>query len=335
MDYNKLNFLDMWIVKGEHSFYTDLYIKSTDRNTLLKANSYHPLPLKNSLPYSQFCRLKRICKKESDFQLHLTETQNKFRKRGYGEQCIEEATNKMSQKSRSDFFIQKTKKEMKSILFSTKYTKKSEKIKSILRKHWHILQKDKSIGHVYKDPPNVVFRRGRNLRDELVHSEFISEPPPSTQTLFAPIPDGNYKCGACAQCSFTTKKQYFNHPHSGKQIKIKGICSCHSKGIIYMLTCPCGKAYVGKTSRELKVRISEHRSSIRTASLTSPVAQHFVQYNHLVSSLRYTAIEKVERPKRGGNFENIILKREAFWISHLNTLSPNGLNQDFDLRPFL
>ena len=125
MDYNKLNFLDMWIVKGEHSFYTDLYTKPTDRNTLLKANSYHPLPLKNSLPYSQFCRLKRICKKESDFQLHLTETQNKFRKRGYGEQCIEEATNKISQKSRSDFFIQKTKKELKSMLFSTKYTKKS------------------------------------------------------------------------------------------------------------------------------------------------------------------------------------------------------------------
>ena len=54
-----------------------------------------------------------------------------------------------------------------------------------------------------------------------------------------------------------------------------------------------------------------------------------------VSSLRYTAIEKVTQPKRGGNFENTILKREAFWISHLGTLSPNGLNQDFDLRPFL
>ena len=102
-----------------------------------------------------------------------------------------------------------------------------------------------------------------------------------------------------------------------------------------MLTCPCGKAYIGKTSRELKHRISEHRSSIRTGNITSPVAQHFVQYNHPVSSLRYTAVQKVNQSNRGGDFENALLRREAFWISYLNTLSPNGLNMDFDLRPFL
>ena len=44
----------------DNVLYTDLYRKPTDRNSLLRADSCHPLPLKNSLPYSQFCRIKII-----------------------------------------------------------------------------------------------------------------------------------------------------------------------------------------------------------------------------------------------------------------------------------
>lgn len=102
-----------------------------------------------------------------------------------------------------------------------------------------------------------------------------------------------------------------------------------------MLTCPCGLSYIGKTTRALKTRISEHRSAIRNGVTSSPVAVHFMNAKHNISSLKYVGIENIKCPRRGGNVDNLLLKRELFWIYTLNTLAPRGLNEDFDIRPFL
>ena len=98
---------------------------------------------------------------------------------------------------------------------------------------------------------------------------------------------------------------------------------------------PCVKCYVGKTNRALKSRIAEHCSIIRCKNLNSPVAVHFTQFNHLVSSLKYLAIEKVSFPPRGGNLDTLLARREHFWISNLQTRTPHGLNIDYDLWCFL
>lgn len=52
------------------------------------------------------------------------------------------------------------------------------------------------------------------------------------------------------------------------------------------------------------------------------------------SALRYVSMEKVTLPRRGGDFDSLLLRTEAFWIHHLNTLAPHGLNVDLDLKPF-
>lgn len=65
-DSNKVSFLDLWIIKEGNYLHTDLFRKPTARNTFLRADSYHSLPLKNSLPYSQMCQIKRICSKPDD-----------------------------------------------------------------------------------------------------------------------------------------------------------------------------------------------------------------------------------------------------------------------------
>ena len=81
--------------------------------------------------------------------------------------------------------------------------------------------------------------------------------------------------------------------------------------------------------------MSEHRSKIRTGDERSPVAAHFKQMGHSANSFRYTGIEHVEKPPRGGDIEKRLLQRETYWIYALNTLSPQGLNEDFDVKPFL
>ena len=138
---------------------------------------------------------------------------------------------------------------------------------------------------VFSDLPLVVFSRGRNLRDQLVNSDLPPQDIPE-QRLFAPLLDGNYKCNGCAQCNGTYKCRSFKHPQTGKSIPIKGVITCSTKAVIYLITCPCGKNGVGTTKRKLKVRISEHRSTIRCKNFTYPVAAHFLEAGHSISSLR-------------------------------------------------
>lgn len=53
----------------------------------------------------------------------------------------------------------------------------------------------------------------------------------------------------------------FSHPHTGKKFCAMNRITCKSKYIVYLLK--CGLGYIGKTKRELKTRISEHKYSIR------------------------------------------------------------------------
>ena len=61
----------------------------------------------------------------------------------------------------------------------------------------------------------------------------------------------------------------------------------------------------------------------------------------------HTDNEKMKKNGQNPNLQNNImcytshdhgrrlLQRETFWIYYLNTMSPNGLNEEFDIKPFL
>ena len=102
-----------------------------------------------------------------------------------------------------------------------------------------------------------------------------------------------------------------------------------------MLKCCCGYGYVGKTKRELRIRINEHKSNIRNKDEKSPVARHFNEAGHTVCDLRFQGIEVVKPIKRGGNREKLLLQREAYWIHYLKTEFPKGLNEELVLSCFL
>ena len=75
---------------------------------------------------------------------------------------------------------------------------------------------------------------------------------------------------------------------------------------------------MGKTSRALHTRISEHSSNIRCGDERNPVAAHFKKMGHNIATLRYWGIEKVDRPPRGGDHNRLLLQRESFYIYTLN-----------------
>ena len=59
ISYTEISFLDLTIYTKQSQIHTILYIKTTDRHIYLNYFSEHPVSLKNSIPYSQFLRLKK------------------------------------------------------------------------------------------------------------------------------------------------------------------------------------------------------------------------------------------------------------------------------------
>jgi len=78
--------------------------------------------------------------------------------------------------------------------------------------------------------------------------------------------------------------------------------------------------YVGETQNPLHIRLNGHRSDIRNKRLEKPVAAHFNTPGHSTDDLSIMVIEKMKS-------EDPDL-RKSYWIHHLQTLSPSGLNLD-------
>ena len=87
----------------------------------------------------------------------------------------------------------------------------------------------------------------------------------------------------------------------------------NNTGLIYKITSPSGKMYIGQTIGKLNRRISRH------ATESGCVAMKHAMDKYGRENMKYDVIE-----------ENIPLEhlddREMYWINELNTLSPNGYN---------
>lgn len=329
----EINFLDMKVTKRDKSLSTSLYSKPMDRNTLLHAASFHPYHLKKSLPVSQLIRLKRICEIHDEYNENKEEMLNKFKERKYKEDWLRSAEAKVSSVNRDVYLTTKKSPKLKpNLIFCTTFTPKTRTIKEIILKHWHILQNDPNLLGTFKEPPMITYRRGRNIKDRLVRA--CHDPITPDKTLITHNLHGNFKCGACINCQYTKNVKSFKDPIGDKTIAIKGFITCRTKNVIYMIHCPCNKIYIGETSRPLKDRINEHRSSIKRNDLTSPVARHF-NVKHPNSPLFFLGIEAIKLNQRGGNINFIWKKREAFWIFRFKSLHPRGMNEDFSISEFL
>ncbi|XP_071980562.1 uncharacterized protein [Engystomops pustulosus] len=108
--------------------------------------------------------------------------------------------------------------------------------------------------------------------------------------------------------------------------------NCESSFLVYVIKCPCGLVYVGETVQHIRDRISKHKSDIRCNKLLLPLPHHFHQAKHRISQLKFQVVEHVPIPRRGGNRVKQLLLREAFWIHRLDTMTPHGLNREYEIQ---
>ncbi|CAJ0943784.1 unnamed protein product [Ranitomeya imitator] len=280
-DQHSVNFLDTTItIMPDGTLESDLYVKTTDRNSLLLYTSSHPSHIKKALPKSQLDRINRIVSDpETRFRRHR-EMDNKFKRILEHNQPLYFA---ILECSTEGIFLK----------------------------------------------PIICHKRTQNLRNHLVRADVGSSRELKQQFLSTPR-NGTFPCLSCLQCSNITKGDSFTHPRSGRRFPIQGHYTCDSTYVVYLIKCPCGLGYVGETTQHIRDRISQHKSTIRCGRTLLPIPAHFLECKHQVSQLRYQIIDHVPIMRRGGDRIKKLKERESFWIYSLQTLSPLGLNGEYE-----
>lgn len=218
---------------------------------------------------------------------------------------------------------------------TTRYGSQWKMVQGILQKHWHILKSAPLISDLVSSRPLMTAKRSNNLGDLLVHSEYTWTINKKWLTSSRMSP-GMYKCGHCNICRYVHQTNVFPNPCGGNDYKIKQFINCSTTRVIYMLTCPCNKTYVGKTKWALRVRIVEHIARIKKKEDERPIPQHFAKYhNRDPKGLMVKGIYRLNLPARRGDFDTILLQKEKMWTYYLASMVPKGLNIEFSLQPFL
>ena len=81
---------------------TTLYTKPTDTHNYLHPKSSHPRHLKDSLPYSQALRIRRISSQNNELNTNNEKLRKQFITRGYKPEVIEDQINKAVALKRED-----------------------------------------------------------------------------------------------------------------------------------------------------------------------------------------------------------------------------------------
>jgi hypothetical protein len=76
-------------------------------------------------------------------------------------------------------------------MFTTTFN--SRKMEDAVNKQWRVLSTDPAFPAEFMNPPLIVYRRGRNLCDKLVHANCQPQKKIS-QTYLRSLPNGSYEC---------------------------------------------------------------------------------------------------------------------------------------------
>lgn len=312
---------------------TSIFRKPTDRNTLLKAQSFHPKKLISNIPFGQFQRLKRICSSENDFELQAKDMSHRFSQRGYDNKTINSALSKVRGLERRDL-LKKRKRPASSnnkIFCSLQFSSMAHKIKDVIKRNWTILACDHSLGSLFSEPPTFAFKRPPTLKNKLVRNYL-----PAKRPTFFKKPFGTFRCGSCTHCSHINRDKTFTDSNNQRTFKCQSFANCNTTFVVYRIDCECGCFYVGRTKRKLKERFAEHKYAVRTLNMDYPVAKHFQAVGHTnINCLKVMVIETVEKDLRGGDRIKKLLQRETFWIDVLGATHYPGLNEEIDFSPYL
>ena len=127
-------FMDIKVSIEGNGLCIGVHYKPTYSHSYLLFSSSHPSHVKNSIPYSQFLRLRRLCCEDSDFSLKSEGMCHFFNKRGYPTSVVQ-ACHHLAQQSDRQSALQTSQKENSNrIPFTLTFHPHNHAVKSIILK---------------------------------------------------------------------------------------------------------------------------------------------------------------------------------------------------------
>jgi hypothetical protein len=217
-------------------------------------------------------------------------------------------------------------------------------ILNVIKHHWHILEANPQCRQVFKEMPQIVYRKSKNLKNFLVRAQVNKDLEEKINTLdaFLGLPKRDplvkkftfiCKTFPCQICNlFKQKNGTFTASTTQKTYVFSASQNCQAKNVVYCITCKnCKKQYIGETKRPFRKRILEHLRDIRNydpkRDLNLPVARHFNSQGHHSTDVQCHIIEIIK--KDPDNTETTVYRknREQLWIHKFRTISPEGINK--------
>ena len=204
----QLPFLDLCLKPLSDRLLTSVHYKETVTHSYLNYISSHPTRCKNSIPYSQFLRLRRICSEENDFENKSKEMASFFRNRDYPSNVIQQAQERVSAFPRDTLISERSDvpDAQPTIPLVLTYHPTNALIKNIMTRNFHLLQDDPDTRDIYQ-PLRVLcaYRRDTNLRDSLVRSHL-------NDTTASDEDRGTFPCdrSRCNTCAHTNASPTIN-----------------------------------------------------------------------------------------------------------------------------
>ena len=312
---SSVTFLDINVSIQNDGLATSVHYKPTDSHSYLLHSSSHPPHVKNSIPYSQFLRLRRLCSDDTDFSAKADEICHFFAERNYPNSVVTDALERVHNISRETALKPSESKSEDRIPLTITYHPNNLRVKDIILKNFKLLQSDPDTATIFEKPPLVSFKRDKSLRNSLVKGSLSTELEP-----------GTFKCSRkrCNTCPFITNTVSICGPKNSTQITDH--FDCTSRNVIYCIRCnACNQLYIGETGRRLGDRFREHLLDVKNNSqdVSKPVARHFNQPGHSHNNMKIFGLSLHQ-----GNTESRKCTEQRL-IFKIGTLSPAGINERF------
>ena len=153
-----LAFLDIKVSIIGNGLCTSVHYKPTDSHSYLLHSSSHPSHVKNSIPYSQFLRLRRLCSMTLIFLTNLKKCASFSKNVAILLLSFKQPITALNKLIDSQHYKRHKRKRMT--------------VKAIILNNFKILQNDPETGAIFSQPPLISFKRDKNVGNFLVRSAF-------------------------------------------------------------------------------------------------------------------------------------------------------------------
>lgn len=117
---------------------------------------------------------------------------------------------------------------------------------------------------------------------------------------------------------------------------IKPSVTCSTKYVVYLIKCPCGKQYIGRTIRMLHVRLSKHVANIRHVFPKYSRSKHYaLKHDCSLEGMIFLVIDTFSGHWWGSNLVREVSDLETKWIYQAQTYTPFGMNIEWDVNAFI